>query len=195
MGRFFSLELSIMSTETETKKTRQMTFAILESGAVRAEFGEGIDPITFNPPELPEAIFPQAVTAGVIARLRSYTSGLIGEDRTPAKLHDAIARGLADLMRGIWAAERVSATTEYTVEAEAAHLYRAKRAEKAGKEFTVTLAESAADFEALSDEQRKDLKARALYRLCYQEVKESRAAKTRAKLEKKADKEAGDFDF
>lgn len=171
----------------EKKSVRQMSFATLEDGTVRAEFGEGIDPVTFHPAKMPEALFPAALAAGFIGRLRGYTSRLIGDGRTPVALRDAIVKGLSDLNAGIWAAEREAGTgsSEISMEAEAAYVYRVKRAEAKGEVYSGTLEQAAADFAALTDEQTKVLKGLPRYQLAYAEVKARRTAERAEKLAKK----------
>lgn len=182
-------------SETPTK-TRQMSFTVLEDGTVRADFGEGVDPLSFLPATLPESLFPMAMAKGFIARLQGYTSRLSGEDRNPTNLRAAIEKGLTDLRAGIWAAEREPGQGggEISIEAEAAHMFRVKRAESKGEEYTQTLEQSAADFKALSDEQKAKLKELPRYKAAYAEVKAARQAKLAAKLAKKADGEE-DVDF
>ena len=176
-------------------KTRQMTFSPLDDGSVRADFGEGIEPFTFIPAQIPESLFPQALTKGVITRLQGYSSRLSGEDRTGQTLRDAIVKGWADLMSGIWAAERAPGALEISIEAEAAHVFRVKRGEKKGVPYTGTLAESAEAFAALDEEKQKALKALALYKVAYAEVKARRAAEKAAKLARKAEVEDDSEDF
>jgi hypothetical protein len=178
-----------------TEKTRQMTFTVLEDGTVRADFGENVEPLSFLPATLPESLFPNALAKGFISRLQGYTSRLSGEDRTPGKLREAIAKGLTDLRAGIWAAERTpGAGEEISIEAEAAHVYRAKRAKAKGEEYTGTLEADAEAFSALSDEQKTKLKGLSLYKLAYAEVKAARQAAKATKLAKKVqDEESPDF--
>lgn len=175
---------------SEDTKTRQMTFSILDDGTVRADFGPGLDPLTFAPAtELPEALFPQAIASGVVNRARSYTSRATGEDRTPAKLRDLIAKAFADLKAGVW--ERIregGGADEISIEAEAAHIFRQKR----DPAYTGTLADSAAAFAVLTDDQKKTLKGLPRYQAAYAEVKAKRAAEKAAKLAAKAGNTEGE---
>lgn len=175
-------------------KTRQMSFTVLEDGSVRADFGEGIDPITFMPASLPETLFPQALAKGFIINLQGATSRLSGDDRTPAALRDAVAERLDGLKAGKWGVERVAGEGDISIEAEAAHVYRQDRAAAKGETFTGTLADTAADFALLSDEQKEKLKAVSGYKLAYAKVKASRAAKKAEKMAKKVTTE-GEVDF
>ena len=205
-----------MSDDTQTpaptaepKKTRQMSFTVLETGEIRADFGPGLDPIAFNPAELPEGIFPQAVAEGVISRLRGYTSKLSDSDRTPANLRTAIAKGLENLQAGIWAVQRApGAGGEYSIEAEAAYLYRKGKfeAENPGQVYTNTLAQDAEAYAALSEDtknpdgtvtqgQKSKLKKVARYAAAYAQVKADRAAKKAAKLASKAEESEEESDF
>jgi len=177
------------------KSARQMTFAILEDGTVRADFGEGIEPISFHPATLPESLFPQALAGGFINRLRSYTSRLNGDGRTPAALHDAVAEGLSDLQKGIWAREREAGLGEISMEAEAAYRFRVKRAESRGETYDGTLESAVADFRALSDDQKAKLKALPRYQLALAEVKAERQAKAAEKLAKKVTADEEDVSF
>jgi len=184
------------TTETPEKtSTRQMSFVVLDSGAIQATFGEGIEPLTLNPMETPEAIQAAAVTEGLISRARSYTSKLKDDGRTPAALRDAIAKAFENLKAGIWKIERAEGTGEISIEAEAAHEFKLSRAKSKGEEYTATLAETAAAFAALSDEQKKQLKAVTRYQVAYAEVKARRAAEKAKKLLEKAEKEEDNADF
>jgi hypothetical protein len=181
----------VVTPEKPAEKTgRQMSFAVLDDGTVRAEFGTGIDPLTFHPAKMPEPLFPAALAAGFIGRLRGYTSRLVGEGRTPEALRAAIAKGIADLQAGIWAAEREAGAGEISMEAEAAYVYRVKRAEAKGEKYDGTLEAAAEDFGNLTDEQKKVLKALPRYQLAYAEVKARRTAERAEKLAKKV--EAGE---
>jgi hypothetical protein len=178
-------------------KTRQMSFAILEDGTVRADFGTGVAPLSFHPASLPESLFPAALAGGFIGRLRAYTSRLSGDDRTPSALRTAIEKGLADLKAGIWTTEREpgSGAGEISIEAEAAYAYRVKRAESKGEVYSGTMEQAAADFAALTDDQRKQLKALPRYQLAYAEVKARRTAERAEKLAKKVSAEEDDVSF
>lgn len=178
-------------TQAEPKKTRQMSFTILDTGEIRADFGPGLDPVAFNPAELPEGIFPQAVAEGVISRLRGYTSKLNDSERTPVNLRSAIVKGLENLQAGIWAVQRAAgAGAEHTIEAEAAYLYRKGKFEtdNVGQIYAGILDADAEAYVALSDEQKAKLKKVPRYAAAYAAVKADRAAKKAAKLATKADK-------
>mgnify|MGYP000429110810 FL=1 len=177
------------TTTTEEKgKTRQMSFSVLDSGEIRAEFGEGIEPLTLNPANVPEHVLAAATVEGLIARSRGYTSKLEGDSRTPAALRDATAKAFENLLAGVWKIERGgTGQTEYSIEVEAAWLFRSKRAAKKGETFTGTLAEAAEGFAKLTDDQKKELKAVALYKACFAEVKAQRAVANAAALAKAAD--------
>jgi hypothetical protein len=177
-------------------KTRQMTFTVKEDGTIRAEFGEGVEPIELNPLNVPEALQAAAVTEGLISRLRGYTSKLTDKDRTPAALQAAVAKGMENLRHGVWKIERApgEGTPDYSIEVEAAHLFKQMRAKKKGEDFTASIAETAEAFAALTDEQKKQLKGTSAYQLAQAEVKAQRAAAKLAKLQK-ADDEGDDTDF
>jgi hypothetical protein len=179
------------TTETSTEekgKTRQMSFSVLDSGEIRAEFGEGIEPLTLNPADVPEHVLAAATVEGLIARSRGYTSKLEGDGRTPAALREATAKAFENLLAGVWKIERGgTGQSEYSIEVEAAWLFRKKRAEKKGETFTGTVAEAAEGFAKLTDDQKKELKAVALYRVCFAEIKAQRDAIKLAKLVKEAE--------
>jgi hypothetical protein len=169
--------------EPKADKTRQMTFTVGEDGQIRADFGEGIDPVFLNPGAVPEVVAAAAVTEGLISRSRGYTSRLTGAERTPAALRDAVAKAFANLMSGVWKIERAAgAGQEFSIEVEAAFLFRKMRAEAKGEEFTGTLEEAAAQFASLDDEQKKKLKATPRYQLAFAEVKAARQAAKAKKL-------------
>lgn len=180
----------------KTEKSRQMSFTVLDDGTVRADFGEGVDPLAFHPATMPESLFPPALAAGFIARLRGYTSRLVGDTRTPEGLRKAIEKGISDLKAGIWAAEREpGAGDEISMEAEAAYRYRVKRAESKNEVYTGTLADAVADFNNLTDEQKKVLKGLPRYQLAYAEVKAERQAAKMEKLAKKVKDEEEEVAF
>lgn len=181
--------------EKTEEKGRQMTFTVLESGEIRADFGPGLDPLTLNPAEVPESLYSAAVAEGLMSRARGYTSKLTGDARTPAALRDVIAKAFENMKAGVWKIERVAGgSSEFSIEQEAAWMFRSKRAAAKGETFTGTLAEAAEAFTALTDDQKKTLKALPLYRLCYAEVKAQRDAEKLAKLKADASKAEG-FDF
>lgn len=174
-------------------KTRQMTFTVLDDGNIRAEFGEGIDPLLLNPASVPEKLQVAAVTEGLISRLRGYTSRLTDTDRTPANLAAAIKKGMENLQAGVWKIERAAGEgAEFPIEIEAAFLFRQMRAKAKNEDFKGTLAEAAENFAKLTDEEKKTLKALPRYQLAYAEVKAARAqAKLKALSEKMTDDEVG----
>jgi hypothetical protein len=182
----------------EPKKVRQMSFSVLESGEVHAEFGEGIEPIRFSPAALPEAIYPQAVTAGVISMLRSYTSRLADADRTPENLRKQIAAGLVDLEAGQWGRGRTGGAPEFSLEGETAHVWRVLRFAETnpGEAYPGTVEDDAREYAAKDEVLQKKLKATPRWALALAQVKASRAAKKAEKLagkEKVASTEELDF--
>lgn len=177
------------------EKGRQMTFTVLDSGEIRADFGPGLDPLTLNPAEIPESLISAAVAEGLMSRARGYTSKLTGDARTPSALREVIEKAFQNMRQGIWKIERVGgASSEFSIEQEAAFIFRQKRAAAKGETFTGTLEEAAAAFTALTDEQKKTLKGLPLYRLCYAEVKAARDAAKLEKLKADASKAEG-FEF
>lgn len=177
----------LISTHMETTaqtpaKARKLAFTVLDDGGIRAEFGEGLDPLYFYPDELPSTLTHDAITEGIVSRLRGFAANV--EDRTSEKLRAAVERGIGLLKEGLWRAERVSAE-EYTIEEEAAHLFRVMRAESEGKAYGGTLADDAEAFSSLSDEKKKELKTLPRYRAAYAQVKAERQARTAAKLASK----------
>lgn len=191
-----------MTTETETTapevetKARQMSFTVLDDGTIRADFGPGLDPVTLNPSAVPEAILPMALAEGLINRARSYGSKLTGDARTAAALREATATAFANMLQGIWKVERTPGEGggEISQEAEAAYLFRVKRAEAKGEVYSGTMAEAAEAFAALDEAKKKQLKAVPLYQIALLEVKAKRNAAKSAKLAKKVETE-GEIDF
>lgn len=165
-------------------KTRQMSFSVLESGEVHAEFGEGVEPIRFAPAALPEQIFPQAVTAGVISMLRSYTSRLADADRTPENLRKQIAAGLVDLQAGQWGRGRIAGAPEFTLEGETAHVWRILRFTETNpaEDYPGTLEADAREYASKGEELQKKLKATPRWALALARVKADRAARKAEKL-------------
>lgn len=188
-------------TETETtapakEKTRQMSFTVLEDGTIRADFGPELEPLTLNPGDVPETIYTAAVTEGLISRARGYTSKLTDSDRTPAALREAIAKAFTALLAGTWKIERAAgAGEEFSLEVQAAHVFREMRAKAKGETYTGTLAEAAENFGALSDDQKKALKALPRYQLALAQVKADHAAKKAEKLAKKVEASEDDTGF
>ena len=183
------------ATETpETEGTkhsgRQMSFTVLEDGRIQAAFGEGIDPLFLSPSEVPEQIQLAAITEGLISRARSYTSKLIGaEARTGAALREVIGKAFDNLRAGSWKVERVAAEGSYTIEVRAALLFRQMRAAAKGEECTDTLAQVADNWAALTDEQKKGVKALSRYQQALAQIKAADAAEKARKLAEKADAE------
>lgn len=196
-----STENETTTTEAKTATVRQMSFTILDDGHIRAEFGPGLDPITLDPQSLPEDIFPHALAEGIISRLRSYASKLSGDERTPAALRDATLIGVENLQAGKWKVERApgSGSSEVTIEAEAAHVYRKGRFAETnpGEEYTRTLEQDAEDFSKLTDDtkdeagkvtlkgQKSKLKETQRYQVALATVKAARSAAKAAKLQAK----------
>ena len=174
----------VTATPEAPAKVRQMSFTVLEDGTIRAEFGEGIEPLSLNPALLPESIIAAWVTEGAIARARGYGSKLEGAGRTPAALREVTAKAFENLLAGIWKIERSgSGVTEFTIEIEAAHLFRVMRDKAVGKVYEGTMADVSENWAKLTDDQKKQVKALPRYQLALAEVKEKRAAEKRAKLE------------
>lgn len=183
-------------TKPEAKTSRQMSFSVLEDGTIRADFGPELEPLTLNPGDVPETIYTAAVTEGLISRARGYTSKLTDSDRTPAALREAVAKAFTALLAGTWKIERAAgAGEEFSLEVQAAHVFRAMRAKAKGEEYTGTLAEAAENFAALSDEQKKALKALPRYQLALAQVKAEHAAKKAEKLAKKVSESEEDGAF
>ncbi len=166
--------------------SRQMAFAILADGSIQASFGPGLEDITFTRAEFHPATIEPAISAGIVSRLRAFTSRCTGEDRTPEKLRAAISLGIESLKRGEWTTERTPAALETTIEVEAAWGFRKARAAAEGREFTETLAETAVAWAALSDEQQAKVKALPRYAAILAAVKAERQAAKAAKLAAKA---------
>jgi len=180
----------------EAPKKRQMSFSVLDDGQIRAEFGEGVDPILLNPVDVPESLRLAAVTDGLISRLRGYTSRLSDEARTPKALAEAVAKGVSALKSGVWKIEReAGGATEFSQEIHAAFLFRAMRAAKKNEEFTGTIEEAAANWAALDDEQKKKVKALPLYQQALAEVKAKAAQAKAEKLAKKVEDLGDDAGF
>lgn len=174
--------------QAPAQKTRQMSFTVLpDTGEIRADFGEGIEPLLLNPALVPEKLQALAIVEGFISRLRGYTSRLTDADRTPANLREAVEKGMSALLNGVWKIERsAGGSTEYPIEVEAGWLFKKLKAEAKGEEFTVTLEEAAAAWATLSEDQKKQLKALPRYQVAFQTVKAQRAAAKLQKLQKAA---------
>ena len=196
-----------MTTETTTTETttteapkktekagRQMSFHVLDTGVIRADF-EGLDPLILDPSQVPEALHVAAMLEGFTSRLRGATSRLVDAERTPENLRSAVEKGMASLIAGVWKIERAAGEAEYSIEVEAAFRFRKMRAQSKGEEFTGTLEEAAANFAALSEDQKKALKALPRYQLAMAEVKAERQAAKAAKMAKKVESDEADVGF
>jgi hypothetical protein len=202
-------DLETVTPETpETPKTthkRQMSFTVLDDGTIEATFGKGVDPIRLNPTETPERVQFAAITEGLISRARSYTSKLQDSERTPENLSKAVAKAFENLRNGVWKIEREASDGEptYTIEVEAAFLFRKMKAESKNEPFTETLADVAALWESLTDDeteekdgkkvvtkvgQKSQVKALPRYQQAYAQIKADRALAKAKKLAEKADK-------
>lgn len=177
------------STEAPKSK-RQMSFTDLDDGTIRADFGSDLPPLVFTPSAFPETIYAAAFAEGIKARLRGYTSKLSDENRTPEKMREAIAKGIENLMAGVWTVQREPGQGDVSIEAEAAHRYRKAKfeADNPGQTYTGELAADAAAFAGLSDEQKATLKKVPRYAAAYAAVKAERAAAKAAKEAEKAAK-------
>lgn len=188
------------TTTDAPKAKRQMTFSVLEDGTVRADFPDsGLEPFVFAPSAIPEACYADAVTDGVIYRMRSGMGRLTGEARTADAMRASLVETWGHLSAGNWKVARVAGEggTSYTIEVEAAFIFRQKRAVAAGKDISEagTLAQAAENYAALSDDQVAKLKANPLYQLARAEVKAARDAEKLAKLAKKAAESEDDSGF
>jgi hypothetical protein len=184
--------------ETQTPETgkRQMSFTVMDDGTIRAEFGEGIEPLTLNPATVPESLQAVAMTEGLISRARGYTSKLTDATRTPQALRVQIAKAFDNLLAGVWKIERAPGEgSETSMEVEAAFRFRQMRAKAKNEEFTGTLAEAAEAFGKLDDDSKKTLKALPRYQLALAEVKAERQAAKLAKMTKKLAESGDDAGF
>ncbi len=183
-------------TPKEKGNSRQMSFTVLDDGTIRADFGPGIEPLSLNPGTVPEAILAAATTEGLISRARSYTSKLEGDSRTPAALREVIAKAFSNLLAGVWKIERSGAGgTEYTIEVEAALVFRQMRAASKGETCADTLETVAAQWATLTPEQQKQLKELPRYKAAFAQVKAQRQAEKAAALMKKADEDEANAPF
>lgn len=176
----------------ETKK-HQMRFVVLDDGTIQAQFGEGIDPVSLDPADVPEKVQLAAITEGLIARARAILGRLDGENRTRENLATATAEAFAAFRSGEWKTERVStATATYTIEEEAAHEYRLLKAQSKGEVLSATLAETAEFWASLTEDQQKQVKATARFAQARAIVNARRAEAKIAKAAKKAAKQDDD---
>jgi hypothetical protein len=177
-------------------KKRQMSFSLLDSGIIQADFGPGLEPLTLNPADVPEALQAAAVAEGLISRARQGTSKLADKERTPEALREAVSRAFQNLLAGIWKIERAhGAATAFSIEIEAAFRYRVSRAKAKGEEYLGTIEESAAAFAILTEEQKKQLKALPRFQAEFAQVKAERQAAKAAEALKKADEAEDESPF
>ena len=196
-------------TQTATPK-KQMSFSVLDSGEIEASFGPNVEPLRLNPyDELPDEVKNLAMPEGVISRLRGYVSRLEGSERTPENMRAQVSKGMDNLRAGVWKLERGEGggKAEFTVEVEAAWLFRKMKAEAKGENFTETIGETATMWAALTDDekdadgkvvtkgQKSQVKALPRYQQALAQVKARRAAEKAAKLAKKADEAEEDSPF
>lgn len=206
-----------MTTETQTTTPKkQMSLSYLaETGQVMATFVDNSEPLYIGIDEVPEDSRIKALVGGIMANLRGATSKLEGENRTPANLRTVIAQRMVDIRAGQWTTERTpgEAGETYTIEQEAAWLFRKLKAKAANKEFTETLAEVAELWDSLTDDpkgadgkplkdengkvilgQKGQVKATPRYQQALAQIKARRAAEKAEKMAKKA-AAAEDVDF
>lgn len=191
-----------MTEQTQTApeaktKTRQMTFTVLENGSVQASFPDsGLENFEFTPANLPEALYPAAMIEGVISVMRSAMGKLSGDERTASAMREILVKRWETLSAGQWKLERgESVGAGYSIEVEAAFLFRQKRAVQKGLDISTagTLEEAAANFAALADDKIARLKADPVYKAAYAEIKAKRAMANAAKLAAKAEASTEDF--
>ena len=179
--------------ETESTKTRQMSFHILDDGTIRADFGGDVESLTLPLSDVPEALKISAIADGVISRARGYASKLAEDERTPQNLAKQIALAFANIRAGIWKAPRAtSAVKEFSIEIEAAWLFRKMKAETRGEAFSDTLESVSTLWESLTDEQRKQVKDLPRYKAAFAQVKAQRQAEKARKLLRKAETDEAD---
>ena len=180
------------TTKTPEAKTdeakRSMHFVVLENGTIEAQF-PGLDPLRLDPADVPELTQMAAITEGLISRSRAYTGGISGDERTPKLMRECIEKAFANLRAGVWKVERAGAAASYTIEEEAALLFRQLRAAAKGEECTDTQAQVAEEWNKLTEEQIKTVKATPRFQQALAQVKAARAAAKAAKASKKAEAE------
>jgi len=170
-----------------------MSFHVLENGDIRADFTDpDVESLTLALADVPEAVRLAAVTEGLISRARGYASKLTDAERTPAALADAVKSAFANLIAGVWKAPRATAAAEFSIEVEAAHLFRKMKAETKGEAFTDTLETVDALWNSLTDEQKKQVKDLPRYKAAYAQIKAARQADRAAKLLRKAEADEAD---
>lgn len=196
-------------TQTPTPSKKQMSFSVLDSGEIEASFGPDIEPLRLNPADVPEAVQLLAISEGLISRSRGYVSRLEGEDRTPENMRAQVLKAFDNLRAGIWKLERGEGggSADFTIEIEAAWLFRKMKAEAKNETFTETLGETAAMWGQLTDDekdadgkviakgQKSQVKALPRYQQALAQVKARRAAEKAAKLAAKADADEADSPF
>lgn len=195
-------------TQAATPK-KQMSFTILDSGEIEATFGPNVEPLRLSPGEVPEAVQLLAISEGLISRSRGYVSRLEGNERTPENMRAQVAKAFDNLRAGVWKLERGEGggSAEFTIEIEAAWLFRKMKAEAKGENFTETIGETATMWAALTDDekdadgkvvtkgQKSQVKALPRYQQALAQVKARRAAEKAAKLAKRADEAEEDSPF
>lgn len=181
--------------ETPKTKTRQMSFTLLDTGVIRADFGPGLDPLTLNPSDVPESLHPAAVAEGLISRARQSTSKLSADARTSEALREAIAQSFKNLLAGVWKIDRVSGGSSVSIEVEAAHRFKVARAASKNETFAGTIAETATAFAELTDAQKVQLKALPRFQAEYAQVKAERAAAKAAQAIAAANNAEDDMSF
>ena len=89
-------------------------------------------------------------------------------------------------MAGVWKIDRIhGGGAEYTIEVEAALVFRQMRAASKGEICADTIETVAANWETLSEDQRKQVKDLPRYKAAFAQVKATRqAAKAQAMLAK-----------
>ena len=198
-----------MSDTPVTTNKRQMSFSVLDDGRIEAAFGDSVEPLYLNPADVPEAVQLLAISEGLISRTRGYVSRLEGDDRTPENMRLAVEKGFSNLMAGIWKLERGEGggSVDFTIEVEAAWLFRKMKAESKGEAFTETLSDTKALWDSLTDDvkdadgkvtekgQKSVVKALPRYQQALAQIKAQRAAAKAAKLAKKADEAEEDSPF
>lgn len=194
------IETTVETTETApaapAASKRQMSFTVLEDGTIRADFGPELEALTLNPTEVPESLHVLAITDGLMARARGYTSKLVDADRTPENLRTAIAKAFTAFKAGVWKIERAaSVLDDFSQEVRAAFLFRKTRAEDKGEAFTDSLAQVAEFWNALTDDQKKQVKSLPRYQLALAKTKAEDAAKKAEALAKKVATEEEDSPF
>lgn len=186
-----------VTESAKAPRTRKMHFYVLDDGTIQAQFGEGVEPVSLDPNAIPEQVRADAVTEGLISRLRSYASRFTDAERTPENLRSAIEKGVSNILSGTWKLERGDGNPAetYTIEQEAAYLFRKRKAEGQGAAFDETIAETAELWKGLTDDQRKQVKDLPRFQACLAEVKAERQARKAERLAAKAQEQESEVDF